>query len=47
MIGCGMLIDRCCRLRSGVAVLLIEGADGYFVGALIACEVQDAIDMFR
>jgi hypothetical protein len=47
MIGCGVLIDRCCRLHSGVAVLRIEAADGYFVGALIACEVHDAIDMFR
>jgi hypothetical protein len=47
MIGCGVLIDRCCRLHSGVAVLLIEAADGYFVWALIAYEVQTAIDTLR
>jgi hypothetical protein len=47
MIGRGVLIDRCCRLHSGVAVLLIEAADGYVVWALIAYEAQTAIDTFR
>jgi len=47
MMGCGVLIDRCCRLHSGVAVLLIEAADSHFVWALIAYEVQTTIDTFR
>jgi hypothetical protein len=47
MIGCGVLIYYCCRLRSDVAVLRIEAADRYFVEALIAYEVQTSVDTFR
>ena len=46
MIDGGMLIDRCCCLRSGISVVRIEAADGYSVLTLIAYEVQTAIDTF-
>ena len=44
MIDGGMLIDRCCCLRSGISVVRIKAADGYSVLTLIAYEVQTAID---
>ena len=47
MIGCGGLIYCRRRKRSDVAVLRIEAADRYFVEALIAYEVQTAVDTFR
>jgi len=47
MIDGGMLIDRCCCLRSGISVVRVEAADGYSVGTLIAYEVQTAIDTFH
>ena len=47
MIGCGGLIYCRRRKRSAVAVLRIEAADRYFVEALIAYEVQTAVDTFR
>ena len=43
----GMLINRCCCLRSGISVVRIEAAHGYSVRTLIAYEVQTAIDTFR
>ena len=47
MIDGGMLIDRCCCLRSGISVVRIEAADGYSVRTLIAYEVQTPIGTFR
>jgi hypothetical protein len=47
MIDGGMLIDRCCCLRSGISLVWIEATDGYFVRTLITYEVHTAVDTFR
>jgi hypothetical protein len=47
MIDGGVLIDRCCCLRSGISVVRIKATDGYSVWTLIAYEVHTAVDTFR
>jgi hypothetical protein len=43
MAGRSVLVNRRCCLRSGIAIFLIEHAEGYLVPALDAYDVRDAL----
>jgi len=47
MIDGGIMIDRCCCLRSDISLVRIKATDDYSVQTLIAHEVHTAIETCR